>query len=177
MRTVTYGAACSLDGFIAGSGGEIDWLHYSPDVNAIMRDYWTSVDTILMGRKTWDQAVRMGGGSMGGASKIKTYVFSRTLTSLAAKGVELVHGDAGAFVRDLKRGSGKGICLMGGGDFARSLFAVNVVDEVGMNVHPVLLGTGVPMFLDPAHRVGLELVTSRTIDGGCVYSMYRVRNH
>src|SRR5689334_11830445 len=55
MRTVTYGAACSLDGFIAGSGGEIDWLHMSGDVNQIMRDYWKSVDTILMGRKTWDQ--------------------------------------------------------------------------------------------------------------------------
>src|SRR5689334_18552442 len=79
MRTVTYGAACSLDGFIAGSGGEIDWLHMSGDVNQIMRDYWKSVDTILMGRKTWDQAVRMGGGGdMGGMSKIKTYVFSRT---------------------------------------------------------------------------------------------------
>lgn len=174
MRTVTYGAACSLDGFIAGSGGEIDWLHHSPDVNDIMRDYWKSVDAILMGRKTWDQAVRMGGGSMGGMSKVRTYVFSRTLTSLDAKGVELVRDDAGAFVRDLKSRSGKGICLMGGGDFARALFEANVVDEVGMNVHPVLLGAGVPMFLDHSHRVGLELVTSRMIDGGCVYSMYRV---
>ena len=176
MRTVTYGAACSLDGFIAGSGGEIDWLHHSHDVDEIMRDYWKSVDTILMGRKTWDQAVRMGGGgNMGGTSKIRTYVFSRTLASIDAKGVELVRTDAGDFVRDLKNRSGKGICLMGGGDFARSLFEANVVDEVGMNVHPVLLGAGVPMFLDPSHRVGLELVTSRTIDGGCVYSMYRVR--
>ena len=176
MRTVTYGAACSLDGFIAGPTGEIDWLHFSPDVNAIMRDYWKSVDTILMGRKTWEQAVRMGGEKMGGTSKIRTYIFSRTLTSLDAKGAELVRGDAGAFVRDLKNRSGTGICLMGGGDFARSLFEANVVDEVGLNVHPVLLGAGVPMFLDPCHRVGLELITSRTIEGGCVYSMYRVKH-
>ena len=176
MRTVTYGAACSLDGFIAGTGGEIDWLHSSRDVNEIMRDYWKSIDTILMGRKTWDQAVRMGGdGNMGG-SKLRTYVFSRSLTALDAQGAELVRDDAGEFVRDLKNRSGKGICLMGGGDFARSLFEANVVDEVGVNVHPVLLGAGVPLFLDPSHRVGLELVTSRTIDGGCVYSMYRVRS-
>ncbi|HEY2375074.1 MAG TPA: dihydrofolate reductase family protein [Gemmatimonadaceae bacterium] len=175
MRRVTYGAACSLDGFIAGNNGEIDWLQSSRDVNEIMRDYWKSVDAILMGRKTWDQAVRMGGG-MGGLSKIGTYVFSRTLNSLDAKGAEVVRGDAGAFVRDLKQRAGKDICLMGGGDFARSLFEANVVDEVGMNVHPVLLGAGVPMFLDPSHRVGLELVTSRVIDGGCVYSMYRVRH-
>jgi dihydrofolate reductase len=176
MRTVTYGAACSLDGFIAGPNGEIDWLQFSPDVQDIMRDYWKSVDTILMGRKTWDQAVRMGSGKMPGTSTIKTYLFSRTLTSLDAKGVELVRGDAGAFVRDLKNRSGNGICLMGGSDFARSLFEANVVDEVGMNVHPVLLGAGVPMFLDPCHRVGLELITSRTIERGCVYSIYRVKH-
>jgi dihydrofolate reductase len=65
---------------------------------------------------------------------------------------------------------------MGGGDFARSLFEAGVIDEVGLNVHPVLLGSGAPMFLDPCHRVALELVASRTIDGGCVYSMYRVRH-
>src|SRR2546430_16977721 len=66
MRTVTYGAACSLDGFIAGSSGEIDWLHFSLDVNEIMREYWKSIDTILMGRKTWDFAVSQGGGGGGG---------------------------------------------------------------------------------------------------------------
>jgi dihydrofolate reductase len=176
MRTVTYGAACSLDGFIAGSGGEIDWLHYSKDVGAIMRDYWKSVDTILMGRKTWDFAVSQSGGGGAGMSKIKTYVFSRTLESIDSKGAELARGDAGAFVRDLKARDGKGICLMGGSDLARALFEANVVDEVGMNVQPVLLGTGVPMFLDPCHRVALELMHSRTIEGGCVYSLYRVRH-
>jgi dihydrofolate reductase len=175
MRTVTYGAACSLDGFIAGSGGEIDWLHSSRDVNEIMREYWKSIDTILMGRKTWDFAVSQGGGG-GRSSGMKTYVFSRTLGSIDAKGAELVRDDAGAFVRDLKERPGKGICLMGGGDFARSLFEAGVIDEVGLNVHPVLLGSGAPMFLDPCHRVALELVASRTIDGGCVYSMYRVRH-
>ena len=178
MRTVTYGAACTLDGFIAGRGGEIDWLHSSGDVSEIMRDYWKSIDTILFGRKTWDQAVRMGGGADGGgkASKIRSYVFSRTLTSLDAPGAELVRGDAGAFVRDLKQRTGKGICLMGGGELARSLLEADVVDEIGMNVHPVLLGSGVPMFLDPCHRVALELIGSRTIDGGCVYSSYRVKH-
>ena len=175
MRTVTYGAACSLDGFIAGNAGEIDWLHFSSDVNRITRDYWKSIDTILMGRKTWDQAIKMGGGA-GGSSKMRTYVFSRTLKSIDAKGVELVRDDAGAFVRRLKEGNGKEICVMGGGELARSLFEADVIDEVGMNVHPVLLGTGVPLFLDAKRRVALELKESRQIDGGCVYSIYRVKH-
>lgn len=178
MRTVTYGAACTLDGFIAGGAGELDWLHHSADVSQIMSDYWKSIDTILMGRKTWDQAVKMGGGGGGGGgnSKIRTFVFSRTLQSIDAKGVDLVRDDAGAFVRRLKEGKGKEICVMGGGELARSLFEADVIDEVGLNVHPVLLGAGVPLFLDAKRRVPLELKESRMIDGGCVYSIYRVKH-
>ena len=174
MRTVTYGAACTLDGFIAGNDGEIDWLHFSKDVNQIMREYWKSIDTILMGRKTWDQAVKMGGG--GSSPGMRTFVFSRTLDSVDAKGVELVRDDVAGVVRDLKAGQGKGICMMGGGDLARSLFAADLIDEVGLNVHPVILGTGIPFFSDAGRRVPLELTSSRCIAGGCVYSLYRVKH-
>ena len=174
MRTVTYGAACTLDGFIAGKDGEIDWLHMSKDVSQAMREYWKSVDTILMGRKTWDVALRMGGGAS--SPGMRTFVFSRTLGSIDVKGVELVRDDAATFVRDLKAGPGKGICMMGGGDFARSLFAADLIDEVGMNVHPILLGAGIPLFTDAGRRVPLELISSRCIAGGCVYSTYRVKH-
>jgi hypothetical protein len=56
MRTVTYGAACTLDGFIAGSDGAIDWLHFSRDVENVMAQYWSTVDAVLMCRKTWQVA-------------------------------------------------------------------------------------------------------------------------
>ena len=56
MRIVTYGAACSLDGFIAPPDGSMDWLHFSRDVQNVMSTYWASIDTMLMGRKTWEQA-------------------------------------------------------------------------------------------------------------------------
>ncbi len=174
MRTVTYGAACTLDGFIAGKDGEIDWLHMSKDVNQAMREYWKSIDTILMGRKTWDVALKMGGG--GSSPGMRTFVFSRTLGSIDLPGVELVRNDAVAFVRQLKAGQGKGICVMGGGDFARSLLAADLIDEVGMNVHPVLLGAGIPLFTDAGRRVPLELISSRSIAGGCIYSTYRVKH-
>jgi len=174
MRKVTYGAACSLDGFITGANGSIDWLHFSPDVQKIMADYWKNVDTLLMGRKTWDFAAQQkGGGATGG---VHSYVFSRTLDKISRKGVTLVKDDAGEFVRSLKERDGKDICVLGGGDFARSLLAAGVVDEVGLNVHPILLGAGAPLFLDNGRRIPLELAESRQIDGGCVYSIYRVRN-
>jgi dihydrofolate reductase len=171
MRTVTYGAASSLDGFIAGADGALDWLHFSRDVQQYMATYWASIDTVLMGRKTWAGAVASGssGGSTGG---ITTYVFSRTLDHVG-HGAHLVRQDAGEFVRELKQQPGKGICVMGGSELAQSLFTAGVIDEVGLNVHPVLLGSGVPLFRD-AGRIRLELAEARVIDGGCVLSMYRV---
>jgi dihydrofolate reductase len=180
MRKVTYGAACSLDGFITGPDGSLDWLHMSRDVHTIMAEYWSRVDTVLMGRKTWEVAQAMGGGGGGGdgdggpMSGISTYVFSRTLDRLPAAGAELVKGDAGGFMRQLKRRNGKEICVLGGGDLARSLFEEGVIDEVGLNIHPVLLGTGIPFFLN-AGRIKLDLIENRTIGGGCVYVLYKVR--
>ena len=106
---------------------------------------------------------------------ITTYVFSRTLDRVDY-GAHLVRDDAGEFVRRLKEQSGKGICVMGGGELAQSLFAAGVIDEVGLNVHPILLGSGVPFFRDAGRRISLVLTESKVIDGGCVLSIYRVAN-
>ena len=174
-RKVIYGGACSLDGFLAGRNNELDWLHMSKDVEAIMRKRWAEVDTLLFGRKTWDMARAMGGGGEMPGVKVKSYVFSRTLTSLPDKDTELVTTDAGAFVRGLKAQPGKDIIVMSGGNLAASLLREGVIDEIGMNIHPVLLGGGPPAFLDPGMRVNLELTETRRLDGGCVLVMYRVR--
>src|SRR5688572_15140107 len=78
MRKVTYGGACSLDGFITGPDGAVDWLVMSPDVHAIMADFWKRTDTLLMGRKTWDVAKQYAGQPMPGMEHVKSYVFSRS---------------------------------------------------------------------------------------------------
>ena len=173
MRTVTYGAACSLDGFVAARDGAIDWLHFSKDVQRHMGQYWKTIDTLVMGRKTWEAGEAQGGAGAAHAG-MSCYLFSRTMRT-APPGMQLVSGDAGAFVRELKQRPGKGICIIGGSQLAVSLLEAGVVDEVGLNVHPVLLGDGVPLFRDAGRRIALELLESRVIDGGCVLSQYRVR--
>jgi dihydrofolate reductase len=175
MRTVTYGAACSLDHYIARDDGGVDWLHWSHDVSQIMAEFWKTVDTALMGRKTYEVAVANGSAESSPVGGISSYVFSRTLTGPLVGGMELVRGDAVEFVRELKRQPGKGICVMGGGEFARSLLEAGLVDEVGVNVHPVLLGSGVPLFLPFGRQLDLELVSFRPLDGDCAYLLYRVR--
>jgi dihydrofolate reductase len=184
MRTVTYGGAVSLDGFLAGVDGSIDWLYFSKDVQEVMTNYWKDVDTILMGRKTYDVATaqnRAAGKKPQKAKRsarkepaMRTYVFSRTLKAIDEPGVELVAGDAIEFVRDLKQRPGKGICLMGGGELAQALLGAGLVDEVGLNIHPVLLGSGIPTFRDPGHRVKMTLTECRQLKGGCVFAQYKV---
>jgi dihydrofolate reductase len=86
-----------------------------------------------------------------------------------------VRDDAAGFVRRLKEAPGKDICLMGGGDFARTLFEADLIDEVGFNIHPVLLGAGLPAFYQMSRQIDLELKECRPFSTGCVLLTYRVR--
>jgi dihydrofolate reductase len=79
-------------------------------------------------------------------------------------------------VRELKAQNGKGICVMGGGELARSLFEAGLIDEIGFNIHPVLLGAGVPVFHPMSRQIDLELHECRAFKNGCVYVSYRVKH-
>jgi dihydrofolate reductase len=188
MRKITYGGAVSLDGFLAGPNEEIDWLHFSKDVQEVMKEYWKDVDAVLMGRKTYEFAIAQHGGAKKTKSTNKkesttkeskppvvhTYVFSRTLKEIDDPNYELVREDAVQFVRDLKQRPGKEICLMGGGELAQTLIGADLVDDVGLNIHPILLGSGIPTFRDPGQRVKLKLTECRQIEGGCILAKYQV---
>ena len=171
MRKVTYGAAVSLDGYIAGPGEAIDWLLWSDDAKAISSASWKGADTMLMGRKTYEFAARSGGGD-GGVSKIKSYIFSRTMAEAPA-GAELVREDAVGFVKALKAAPGGDIIVMGGGELGSALIEGGAVDEIGLNVHPLLLGDGIPFFRPMARRAALTLVEARPIARECVLLRYR----
>jgi dihydrofolate reductase len=171
MRTVTFGAACSLDGFIARPDHAVDWLRWSKDVGDITSRFWKTIDTVLMGRKTYEVAERSGGGAYPG---VKNYVFSRTLKKIDNPEIELVNDDAAGFVAALKKAKGKGICVMGGGVLASALFGAGLIDEVGLNIHPVILGAGIPMFPRIQKQIDLEMIRSQPLTGGCLYALYRI---
>jgi len=64
---------------------------------------------------------------------------------------------------------------MGGGEFAKSLFEAGLIDEVHLNIHPILLGSGTPLFLSMERQIDLELIESKTLQLGCVALSYRVK--
>ncbi len=130
---------------------------------------------MLIGRKTFEVGQKMGGGPpMDG---VKTYVFSRTLERLS-EGVtgELVRDDAAEFVRRLKRQKGGKIIVMGGGELGTALLDAGLIDEIGLSVHPVLLGGGTPAFGALGRRIELELIETRSIARQCVLLRYHVTN-
>ena len=175
MRKVTFGGANSLDNFLARPDHAVDWLLWGEEAAAVMADYWKTIDTVLMGRKTYEVALRSGHGD-GSYPGVTTYVFSRTLPEAGSGGVTIIREDAAKFVRGLKVQDGKDICLMGGGELARPLFEAGLIDEIGFNIHPVLLGSGIPLFHPMNRQIDLELRECRPFKNGCVLLTYRVKH-
>jgi len=183
MRKVTFGGGCSLDGFLARADGGLDWLMWSDEVTELMADFWPRIDTIVMGRKTYTAATETSSDEVKEAAEanpytgLKTYIFSRTLEpGVRPSGEEILADDPGEFVRDLKQQDGKDICIMGGGDLAKTLLEAGVIDEIGFNIHPILLGSGVPVFHEMSRSIDLELVECKPLKNGCVYVLYTVKN-
>ena len=173
MRKVTFGGANSLDNFIARKDHAVDWLLWSTEVNSIMKGFWKTIDAVVMGRRTYEVALKSGTGAY---PNVKNYVFSRTIKNSRDKRIEIVSQDAADFVRVLKREKGKGICVMGGGLLARSLFEADLIDEIGFNIHPVLLGAGIPLFHEMTRQINLELLECKQLTNGCVVLSYRVKH-
>jgi len=171
MRRVTFGCANSLDNFIASAVGGVDWLKWNKEVAAIANKFWKAVDTVILGRNTYEAALKLGGARYPG---VKNYVVSRKLKKSSHNGIELVRGDAVEFVRRLKAESGKGICIMSGGILARSLFEADLIDEIGVNIHPILLGEGIPLFYEMSRRIELKLLECTKLKNDCVVLRYEV---
>ena len=168
MRRVRYSVATSLDGFISPIDGSHDWIVM--DCGFDFPGLMASFDTVLLGRRTFEMAARMGGG--GAMPGMKAIVFSRTLDKNEHKDVRIVSDGAAATIRELKSQPGKDIWLFGGGNLFASLLAERLVDRIELAVMPVLLGGGVPFLSSPAPRAQLKLVSSNTLKKGVVSLVY-----
>lgn len=183
MRKVTLGLANSLDNFIARKDGGSDWLQWSNEVAEISAKFMKTVDVLVMGRKTYEVMLAAGETSYPGATN---YVFTRSAKKAAAlrkrvgkkaaRNVQIVSDDAATFVGQMKSTTGKGIVVFGGGELATSLFAADLIDEVVLNVHPKILGSGVPLFQTMKRQIDLELLKAKRLKNGCIVLTYRVQH-
>jgi dihydrofolate reductase len=169
MRPVRYNVVSTLDGYIAGPNGEYDWIPDEPTVD--FEKIFEKIDTVLLGRKSYEAAQKAGGASFG--KKMRVYVFSRTLRPEEHKKVTVVNDDAAGVVAALRAEEGDGeIWLFGGGDLFRTLLDAGQVDRVEVTVAPVLLGEGLPLLLPGGPRATLSLVSTHTYPSGMVSLIY-----
>ncbi|MBO6576881.1 MAG: dihydrofolate reductase family protein [Rhodothermales bacterium] len=170
MRKLVLSAAVSLDGFIAGPDGEIDWILMDPDID--FGELIGRFDALLVGRKSWEEQQNYGGGMFNG---LDAWVISRTLAEDEGRGCK-VSPDLAATVAELKASGGRDIWLFGGGDLFRSAFDLALVDEVQVAVIPVLLGGGLPLLPSGKRGPSLTLLRSRVFGKtGTVLLDYEVK--
>ncbi|MBO9683321.1 MAG: dihydrofolate reductase [Flavisolibacter sp.] len=168
MRKIILQVAVSLDGFIEGPNGEIDWCFTDQDYG--LKDFFTQIDTLFMGRKTYELMLRMGDEATAGFPKFKQYIFSTTLDEV--KDGIVIRKNIQSEVEKIKNEEGKDIWLFGGGELTSSLMNLQLVDEIWLAVHPVILSGGKPTFPHLKGRVNLKLLDTKTYSTGLVFLKY-----
>lgn len=159
MRKVCYSVAMSLDGYIAGPKGEVDWIMADPEID--FATFFAGYDAVVAGRRSYEVAREMGSGL--GMPGMEARVVSRSLRQEDCPDV-VVSRDPAETVRELKAKPGKDIWLFGGGELFRSLLEVGLVDRVQVAVIPVLLGGGLPLLPGPASQARLVLTGHRVYE-------------
>src|SRR3984957_2839876 len=173
MRKVILGAAITLDGHIAPPDGSVDYLVMTKEGAAGMARLFATIDTIVMGRKTLDVAIALSGGSYKSPVRAPTYVFSRSQPPGERDGVIFTNQSPRAWLSKMRARRGKHILHMGGGELARSFLEADLIDELFLDVVPILLGAGLPLFPAGFPRRDFTLVENRTYSKSQISLTYR----
>lgn len=168
--------ACSLDGFIAREDGSIDWLteyENNPETDYGYSEFYESIGTVLMGRKTYEQMPQFGEWPY---KEKKAYVFTRQKEFLChEKNVESVSGEITEFVYQLRKNTDQDIWLVGGSQLIKIFLNENLVQDLIVFVVPIILGSGIPLFGHIGKEVKLRSGKVERYENGLVRLEYKVK--
>ncbi|UPK41297.1 dihydrofolate reductase family protein [Paenibacillus pabuli] len=178
-RKIILDLAVTLDGFIEGTNGEIDWCIMDAEMG--FDHFLNQVDTILYGRKSYDlwgqftpeELTESDQKFWGLVHSKEKYVFSRTKMGTDQKAI-FINDHILEEVNKLKNKPGKDIWLYGGASLITTFINLGLVDEFRLSVHPVVLGEGKPLFVDIKQRLNLKMVKTRTSSSGVVQLIYHL---
>lgn len=182
MRKLKLQVQMSVDGFIAGLNGEMDWMVWNWD-EALLKyvtDLTSPVDTIILGRKLaqgfiphWAAAAKENGQDfelkMNDTPKI---VFTKTLKNSEWENTILAKGNLADEIAAIKNQDGNDIIVYGGGNFVSALISENLIDEYHLFINPTALGDGMPIFKSLSQKQSLSLKHSQAFDCGIVVICY-----
>jgi dihydrofolate reductase len=187
MKKLILQMQMTMDGFVAGPNGELDWMGIEMDTKQfqLLQDLTEGMDTILLGRKMtegftkyWENVVDNQPSSPE-YSYAKIFVdtpkivFSKTENSVTGKNVTVENGNLIEVVSRLKKGTGKNIIVYGGANFVSELIKHDLIDELYLFFHPVAIGAGLRIFVD---RKSFKLVNSIACNNGIVINQYTSAN-
>lgn len=185
MRKLVLFMHTSLDGFVAGPNGELDWANMDEEIFDYAEQRTNEADTALYGRVTyemmagyWPTAADQPGATRHDISHSRWYnqvakvVLSRTLSGENLTNTTIVRDNLAQEIGKLKRAPGGEIVIFGSPGAAHSLMAENLIDEYWLFLNPILLGQGIPVFADIQEKTALRLVGSHVFSSGVVCLHY-----
>ncbi len=167
-RKIILNLCTSLDSYIEGANGEIDWCFTDQDYG--MTEFLNQIDTIFFGRKSYEQLIREMPNAFSDKKKV---VFSKSMNSVKSN-LKIIRKDIEREVNEILNSDGKDIWLFGGASLTTDMINANLVDELIISVHPLILGNGKPLFIDIKERGKLSLIDTKTFSTGLVQLFYKI---
>jgi len=169
MRKIKLFIASSLDGYIAREDGNIDWLPQSG--NSGYDEFYKTIDTVIMGRKTYEQILTFGKYPYEGQ---KSYVITKNTEIKKDGNIEFVF-ETEKLVKELLSSSGKDVWLVGGADLISTFLNFDLIDDIILSIIPIVLGKGIPLFKNIQKEIKFELV--KTTEYNELVELYYTRRN
>lgn len=177
MKKLILDLAVTLDGFIEGPNGEIDWCIMDDDMD--FDSFLSGIDTIFYGRVSYDAwgNFQPGTDASHAEQKLWSAVHSKNKVVFSSQARQdnkatFITDDIINKVKEIKQQDGKDIWLYGGAGIIKTFIRAGLIDIYRLSVHPVALGTGKPLFEDLEERVGFKLIKTNTFRSGVVQLIY-----
>jgi dihydrofolate reductase len=187
MRKIISFMHISLDGFVAGLNGEMDWIKVDEEIFDHVGKRISGGDTALYGRVTyqmmenyWPTAADQPGASKHDIehskwySKVHKIVLSKTLKNEGLTNTNIISDNLTGRINEIKQKEGEGILLFGSPTATHSLMRLNLIDGYWLFVNPIILGQGIPLFADIKDKIKLKLLTTRQFSSGVTELNYTV---
>ena len=187
MKKLIISLHVSLDGFVAGSNGEMDWIKLDEEMFDMVAGLTDEAGTALYSRITYEMmdSYWPGAANLPNATKhdiehsnwynqVEKVVLSRSMKDLKRDKTTFISDDAAASIKTLKKQHGKNILVFGSPGAVHLLMESDLIDEYWLFVNPVILGEGIPLFTKLSKRTSLTLVTSKAFAYGVVALHYKV---
>jgi dihydrofolate reductase len=175
----------SLDGYVAGSNGEMDWIKLDDELWDYVTNITDAADTAIYGANTYklmeaywptaanqQNATKHDIGHAHWVNNAAKLVFSKKLEKTDWQGAKIVRDNIKEEITALKAQPGKNLLIIGSPSLARSFMQMGLIDELRLNVNPVILGSGKSLFDDIHQLINLSLVSNQTFKSGVLAVTY-----